>query len=146
MHDLPLISQITLYALLGLIALFALILFWWQIQVLRGKRMENPDGSFDDWHEQKVHFGHAIADIFFACPVSIATVGLILLGSNWGFFLLPMIGFWFVYSNTFTTATSLRFEKPKMTLMWFLVFPLGIMVGIAVLAWTIFHFRMLFWF
>ena len=39
-----------------------------------------------------------------------------------------------------TTATSLRFHNPKITLMWFIVFPLGMLVGVATLIWTVMHF------
>ena len=28
--------------------------------------MKGPDGSLDDWHEQKTHYGIAVADIFFS--------------------------------------------------------------------------------
>ena len=139
--DLPLLSVITLYALLVFVTFLVLVLLWWQVQVIAGKRMPNTDGTFDDWHEQNVIFGHTVADIFFACPLGIATVVLILLGSVWGFFLLPMVGFWFVYANTITTATSLRFARPKLTVMWFIIFPLGILVGVAILVWTAVHFR-----
>ena len=52
-----------------------------------------------------------------------------------------MIGFWFVYANILTTATSLKFEKPRFTFMWFIVYPMGILVGVAVLAWAGVHFR-----
>ena len=52
-----------------------------------------------------------------------------------------MIGFWFVYANILTTATSLKFEKPRFTFMWFIVYPMGILVGVAVLAWAGVHSR-----
>lgn len=136
MPDMSWKSQITLYVLLLLITVLVLILLWFQIQVFQGKRMENPDGSADDWKEQEIFFGIAVADILLACPLGIATVVLILAGSPWGFYLLPMFGFYFLWANTMTTVTSLRFHKPKFTLMWFIVYPLGILVGIAILIWT----------
>ena len=42
MQDLSLSSQITLYVLLALIGLLALIVWGWQIQVLQGKDMKTP--------------------------------------------------------------------------------------------------------
>lgn len=140
MDDLSLISRITLYLILALIAFFGVLLFWFQAQVLLGKSMPNPDGSFDDWHRQRTHFGIAFADLFITSPVSVATVVLTLQSSPWGPYLLTMLGYFYVWGNTMTTVTSLRFEKPKFTLMWFIVFPMGILIGLAAIAWTAVHF------
>ena len=71
MEELSLLSQIGLYVLLTLIGLDVLIVWGWQIRVLHGKSMKNPDGSFDSWREQKIFYGIAFADIFLACPASI---------------------------------------------------------------------------
>ena len=65
------VSQISLYVFLILIGLFSLLIFGWQIMILRGKAMQNPDGTTDDYQEQKAHYGIAFADIFRACPASI---------------------------------------------------------------------------
>ncbi len=146
MPELSLISWITLYAILGCIAALVLLLLWFQIQVFRGKRMPNPDGSADDWREQEIFYGIALADILLACPVGAAMVVLVLMGSHWGFLLLPGFGFYFLWANTMTTATSLRFHHPRFTLMWFIVFPLGMLVGLAALGWTAVHARMIFGF
>ena len=140
MQELSLISQVTLYVLLALIGLLALIIFGWQIQVFRGKAMNNPDGSTDSWHEQKIFFGIAIADIFLACPLSIAGIVLVFVSPRWGYYLLSLVSFWLIWANIMTTATSLRFEKPKITLNWLIVFPFGILVGLAYLLWTLVHF------
>jgi hypothetical protein len=59
---------------------------------------------------------------------------------RWGFYLLALVSFWFVWANMMTTVNSLRFEKPKITLNWFIVFPFGILVGLAYIAWTLIHF------
>jgi len=140
MQELSLLSQISLYVLLGLIGLFALIVWGWQVSVLRGKAMKNPDGSTDDWHEQKTHYGIALADIFLACPASILGVVLVFVSPRWGHYLLALVSFWFVWANIMTTATSLRFEKPRITLNWFIVFPFGALVGLAYIVWTLVHF------
>ncbi len=140
MSDLSFLSQTTLYLLLAFIGSLSLLILWFQINVFLGKRMPNPDGSADDWHEQKIFYGIAVADILFACPLGIATVLLVLAGSPWGVFLLPAHGFYFLWANTMTTVTSLRFHKPKFTLMWFIVFPLGGFVGAATLVWSAAHF------
>ena len=129
-------SQITLNILLAFIGVLTVLILWFQINVYQGKRMPNPDGSADDWHEQEIFYGIAVADILFACPLGIAVVALTLAGSQWGLFLLPVHGFYFLWANTMTTATSLRFHSPKFTLMWFIVFPLGALVGAATLIWS----------
>ena len=137
-------SQITLYVLLALIGLLALIVWGWQIQVLRGKEMKNADGTVDSWHEQKILFGMAIADIFLACPVSIIGIVLVFFNFRWGVYLLTWVSFWFVWANIVTTATSLRFEKPKITLEWIIVFPFGTLVGLAYFVWTLLNFEVIF--
>ena len=139
MDELSLLSRVSLYLVLTLVALFSGLLFWFQAQVLIGKAMPNPDGTFDDWHRQRIFFGIAFADLVFTVPLSVAAIALSLQGSHWGHYLLTMLGYFYVWSNTMTTATSLRFEKPKITLMWFFVFPLGILVGVCILAWTTAH-------
>ena len=139
MPDLSLFSLITLYTLLAFIGVFSLLILGFQVQVFRGKRMPNPDGSADDWHEQKIFYGIALADIVFACPLGFAVVVLVAMDSQWGFFLLPAHGFYFLWANTMTTTTSLRFHNPQFTLMWFIVFPLGILVGAATLLWSAIH-------
>ena len=140
MQELSLLSQISQYVLLALIGLMALIVWGWQVSVLRGKPMKNPDGSTDDWHEQKTHYGIALADIFLACPASIIGVVLVFVSPRWGHYLLALASFWFVWANIMTTATSLRFEKPRITLNWFIVFPFGALVGLAYIVWTLLHF------
>jgi hypothetical protein len=140
MEELSQLSRVSLFVLLALIAVLALIIWVWQIMVLRGKAMSNPDGSFDDWHEQKIFYGIAFADVFLACPVSIAGVVMVFVKPLWGFYLMAMVSFWFVWANTMATVTSLRFEKPKITPAWVIVFPFGIIVGLAFIAWTLIHF------
>jgi hypothetical protein len=140
MQELCLISQVSLYVLLGIMGLICPIVWGWQIMVLRGKPMKNPDGSFDSWHKQKTHYGIALADVFLACPLNIAGIILVFLSPRWGFYLLALVSFWWIWANTMTTATSLRFEKPKMTLNWIIVYPLGILVGLAYIVWTVVHF------
>jgi len=140
MQELSLISQVSLYVLLGIMGLICLILWGWQIRVLKGKAMKNPDGSFDNWHEQKTHYGIAFADIFLACPVNIAGIVLVFVSPRWGYYLLALVSFWWVWANTMTTTTSLRFGKSKITLNWIIGFPFGILVGLAYIVWTIAHF------
>ena len=144
MQTLSLPSQITLYVLLALIGLLALIIWGWQIQVLRGKEMKNPDGSADNWHEQPILYGMAVADIFLACPLSVIGIVLVFVAPRWGYYLLTWVSFWFVWANIMTTATSLRFEKPKINLTWLIVYPFGSLVGLAYFAWTALHFNIIF--
>ena len=140
MQELSLLSQISLYVLLALIGLVALVVWGWQVSVLRGKAMKNPDGSTDDWHEQKTHYGIALADTFLACPASIIGIVLVFVSPRWGHYLLALVSFWFVWANIMATATSLRFEKPRITLNWFITFPFGALIGLAYIVWTLLHF------
>jgi len=140
MHGLSVFSQLSLYVLLALMGLFLLLVCVWQIMILRGRSLKNPDGSTDDWHEQKTHYGMAFADIFLACPAGIAGIALVFIYPRWGHYLLSLISFWFVWANIMTTATSLRFEKPKITPGWFITFPFGALVGLAYFLWAVIHF------
>lgn len=140
MQELSFFSQVSLYVLMGIMGLICLIIWGWQIIVLKGKSMKNPDGSFDNWHEQKIHYGIALADIFLACPVTIAGIVLVFVIPRWGYYLLALVSFWWVWANIMTTSTSLRFEKPKINLPWIIAYPFGILVGLAYIMWTIVHF------
>ncbi len=144
MQGLSLISQVTLYILLVLIGFFAIIVWYGQYRVLKGKGYDNPDGSRDDWQEQKTHYGIAFADMVVACPVTVAGILLLFINPKLGFYLVALTSFWFLWANIMTTATSLRFEKPKITLMWFITFPLGAIVGFAYIIWTIVHFNLIY--
>ena len=142
--DLPGISRVLLFVLLTLISLITVIVLTAQIGCVRGKPFQNPDGTKDDWREQRLFYGIAWADILVACPLSFAGVVLIFLAPRWGFFLMGMVSFWFVWANVMTTVTSIRFEKPRITLQWIVVFPLGTLIGLAFLLWIFVHFDLVF--
>ena len=142
--EITLIGQVILYIVIGLFGLLAIIVFGWQIMVLRGKSMKNPDDSVDDWHEQKLCYGIALADITIAVPLTLVGIVLILIGLRIGYYLTGLASFWFLWTNVMTTATSLRFEKPKITLMWIIVFPFGAIVALAYIVWTLFYFENIF--
>ena len=142
--NLPLISQILLYIIVIIFGLLCILVSGWQIMVLRGKSMNNPDGTVDDWHEQKIFYGIAVADITIAVPMALIGITLIFLGLRMGYYITGLASFWFLWTNIMTTATSLRFEKPKISLIWFLVFPFGAIIGLAYIVWTLVHFRTVF--
>lgn len=145
MQRLSLLSQISLYVLLALFGVFILLLWVLQSRVLRGKAFENPDGSKDDWHEQKMFYGIAFADSFVACPANILGIVLVFLYPRWGYYLLALVSFWWVWANVMTTATSLRFYNPKQHLMiWLVGYPFGILLGLAYIAWTIINFDIIY--
>ncbi|MFC1524182.1 hypothetical protein ACFL6N_05255 [Thermodesulfobacteriota bacterium] len=144
MEQLTFFSKSIHYALITLLGLFTVLLAGWQVMVLRGKAMKNPDGSTDDWHEQKIIYGMAFADLFVIVPACLAGIVLVFINLAWGCYLLSLVGFWFVWVNVVTTVTSLRFEKPKITANWFIIFPTGAIVGLAYLAWMIVHFDTIF--
>jgi len=142
--DIPLIGQVILYIIIVLFGLLAVIVFVWQIMVLRGKSMKNPDGSVDDWHEQKLNYGIALADITIAIPVTF--IGIALIFAEWrvGYYLTGLASFWFLWTNIMGTATSMRFEKPKISLNWFIVFPFGAIVALAYIIWSLIYFQEIF--
>jgi len=144
MQELPLFSQIVLYILILLIGLYVVLIGTWQLKVLRGETMSNPDGSVDDWHQQKTHYGIAFADILLAFPAGIIGIVLIFVNPRWGFYLLALVSFWLVWANTMTTATSLRFEKPTLSLSWWITFPVGGFVGLAFILWTMINFESIY--
>ena len=133
-------SLLSLYVLLGLMGFYTLIVWGWQINILRGKAMKNPDGTFDNWREQKTHYGIAFADVFVACPLNAVGIVFVFLSPRWGYYLLALASFWWVWANIMTTSTSLRFEQPKITPAWIIAFPSGILVGLAYIVWTVVHF------
>ena len=142
--EIPLISRIILYIIIALFGLMVLLVLQWQIKVLRGKSMKNEDGSVDDWHDQKLCYGIALADIFIAAPVTLIGVLLIFFGQRIGYYLTGLASFWFLWANIMTTATSLRFEKPKITFSWFIVFPFGAILGLAYIIWSLIYFQEIF--
>ena len=142
--DLPLISRILLYIIIVIFGLLCILISGWQIMVLRGKSMDNPDGTVDDWHEQKLFYGIAVADLTIAIPVTFIGIVLIFIGWRVGYYLTGLASFWLLWANVMATATSLRFEKPKITLMWFIVFPFGAIIGLAYIVWTLVHFEAIF--
>lgn len=144
MIEISLLSKISLYVLLFLMGMVAIIVFVWQANVFRGKAIKNVDGSYDSWHEQKILYGMAFADLVFACPVTIGGIVLVFINPQWGHFLLSLASFWFVWANIMTTSTSLRFENPKITLSWFIAFPFGSLLGLAYIIWTVVHFDSIF--
>jgi len=137
-------SLLSLYLLLLIMALYLLLLIYWQLMVLRGKPMSNPDGSVDDWHQQRSHYGIAFADLFVACPINIIGIILLFVHPVWGYYILAMVSFWWLWAGVMTTSTSLRFENPKINLKWFLIFPLGAFVGAAYIIWTFVHFESIY--
>lgn len=137
-------SQWSLYVLLTLIALLAFAVASAQVSGLRGHPFENPDGTTDDWREQKIFYGMAWADLTVACPLSIAGVALTFVAPQVGLVIIAAVSVWLVWANVMTTVTSLRFEKPRITVAWLVVFPFGAVVGVATLLWIALHFEALY--
>lgn len=133
-------SRFALYVILGLIGILTLIIGWAQLGIIRGKPFKNPDGTADDWREQKIFYGIAVADLTVACPLSLVSLRLTFAAPRLGLFLLAGVSVWLVWSNVMTTVTSLRFEKPRITTEWLIVFPFGAAIGLAYLVWILVHF------
>jgi len=143
-QKLPIVSQAILYILLALMFLHSVIIFVWQVQVIRGRAMKNADGSFDSWHEQKNYYGIALADVLLSCPINILGILLVFISPRWEFYLISLVSFWWLWANTMTTANSLKFEKPKMTFYWVISFPFGIFIGLSYIVFTFVHFDVIF--
>jgi hypothetical protein len=106
MEELSPPSQISMYVLLAFMGLVGLLIWAWQVMILRGKVFNNPDGSTDDWHDQKTHYGIAFADVFVACPANLIGIALVFVYPRWAYYLLAMVSFWWVWANVMTTAIS----------------------------------------
>jgi hypothetical protein len=139
--ELSTLSQIVLYALVAVIAFITIIVAYAQVGCIRGRPFKNPDGTVDDWREQKIFYGIAWADLIFACPLSLLGVVTVFVTPRIGLFILAGVSVWFVWSNIMTTVTSLRFEKPRISMQWLIVFPFGLLVGLGYIVWMIFHFK-----
>jgi len=142
--DIPLIGQVILYIIIVLFGLLCIPILGWQIMVLRGKSMKNADGTTDDWHKQKLFYGIALADVTVAIPVTFIGIALIFAGWRIGYYLTGLASFWFLWANIMGTATSLRFEKPKISLNWFIVFPFGAIIALAYIIWSLIYFQEIF--
>ena len=144
LEALPLFSKVSLYVLLALMGCLTLIVAWAQVGCLRGQPFQNPDGTTDDWREQKIFYGIAWADLVVACPLSALGLAMVFTVPRIGLFALGGVSVWFVWTNVMTTVTSLRFEKPRITLQWLIVFPFGSGVGVAFLVWVLLHFGVVY--
>ena len=139
-NTLPALSQISLHGVLILMGVMALLVAIWQVRVLRGESMKAVDGSRDDWHEQKIMYGIAVADLLVAIPMTFLGIGLIYTNFEWGYLVMALSGMWFLWANVMGTATSLRFENPTISLMWIITFPTGAILGVTYLLWMVIHF------
>lgn len=142
--EIPLTGKVVLYIIISLFGLMCVVLWGWQLMVLRGRSMKNPDGTVDDWHEQKLFHGIALADIIIAVPVALVGITFIFLNWRIGYFLTALASFWYLWANVMTTATSLRFEKPKFTFSWLFTFPFQVVLALSYLIWVLYYFEVIF--
>jgi hypothetical protein len=63
---------------------------------------------------------------------------------KWGYYLFAMVCFVYLWINAITTVNSLRFENPKINFMWFVTFPMGSLVGLAYIVWTVVNFDVIY--
>jgi len=82
-------SVLSLYSMLAIMALYLIPLSYWQLMVLKGKRMEASDGGADDWHLQHIHYVIAVADLFL-----------------WLSLLISLVSSWYLSVHTLHDATS----------------------------------------
>ncbi|MCP4231284.1 MAG: hypothetical protein GY771_14200 [bacterium] len=130
-----------LTALIGLLFVFLLFavyivaLGYWQIMVLLGNPMANPDGTVDTI-ANPLTFGFALADLALAIPVAILGIVGMLLQKKWGLFLSAMFTFLMFYMHFAVTASSLwggGFDV--ITLEWLLLFPSGCVIAVIFWIW-----------
>ncbi len=138
--EIPYFARVILYADISALALVSILIFVFQWNVFKGRPMPNPDGTVDDWHEQKLLYGMALADLVLAVPVTLIGVALIFSRSRIGYYLTGLTAYWFLWTNIAFTVTSLKFENPKITLKWLIVFPLGAFLGLVYLIWSLVFF------
>jgi len=145
MAELSSISTLILYVLLGLMGPYALALWVAQCMVLRGKAFHNPDGSTDDWHRERSFYGIAFADVTVSCPATVGGIVLIFVAPRWGYYLLALAAFFWVWANVMTTATSMRFyDWKRRPVVWFMLYPFGALLGLAYIIWTLVHFEVIY--
>lgn len=137
-------ARAILFVLVVLMGVLRVIVAWAQAGCIRGRPFKNPDGTVDDWREQKVLYGMAWADLAVACPLSLAGITALFFNPGLGLLLLTGVSVWMLWANVMTTVTSLRFEKPHISAQWLLVFPFGGVVGLAYLTWILVHFGVVF--
>jgi hypothetical protein len=143
MADLSLASKIAHWAMVGVLDLGLLVLWGWQLQVFRGRRMKSPDESFDDWHDQPLCYGIALADMTISVPAALLATVLMIRDAAVGFFLYGAVAFWSLWVNLVTTAVSLRFHRPRPTFFWIFAYPFQVALALAYLVWLLVHFRVL---
>jgi hypothetical protein len=79
--------------------------------------------------------------VFVSCPANIIGILMVFFYPRWGYYLLALVRFWWVWANVMTTATSLRFYNPRQRLVnWLIGYPFGIVVGLVYIVWTVVHF------
>lgn len=136
-------SRIILYVFLAFFALMSVALWAWQFQVLRGKRVKNPGGEYDDWHVYPNQFGYAFSDVFWLGPSLMIGVVLSLLGCRFGYYWLALAGSVLIWCLGFAIF-EVRAHKPRITFAWLLTFGLPVLVPLLFAAWTMARFDAFF--
>ena len=128
-------AYIGLFVVFLLFAVHIIALGYWQIMVLLGNPMANPDGTVDTIAEP-LTFGFALADLAIAIPVAILGIVGMLLHKKWGLILSAMFTLFLFYMNFAGTAASLWGSGfDVITLEWLLLYPAGCVVAIAFWIW-----------
>ena len=76
--------------------------------------------------------------------MTIVGIILIFVQPRWGYYLFAMISFFYLWINMVTTITSLKFEKPRISFLWFITYPFGSILGLAYIIWTFVHFDIIY--
>jgi hypothetical protein len=143
--EISITARIILYVIIVPFALISAALWFYQLMIFRGKSYKNPDGSMDGWEHQRLCYGTALGDIIYSIPLTLTASVFIFTGWRIGYYLMGLAASWCVYINIVTTSTSIRFEKPKESLLlWFFTYPFCAFLGAAYIAWSLYYFPVLF--
>ena len=128
-------AYIGLFVVFLLFAVYIVALGYWQIMVLLGNPMANPDGTVDSLADP-LFFGFAVADLAVMIPAAILGIVGMLMQKKWGLFLSAMFSFLIFYMSFAVTASSLWSNGFNViTLEWLLLFPSGCVVAVAFWIW-----------
>ncbi len=128
-------AYIGLLIVILLFAAYIIVLGYWQVMVVLGNPMANPDGTVDTIAEP-LTFGFVLADLAVAIPIGILGIIGMLLQKKWGLILSAMFSFFLFYMNVAGTAASLwGGGTDVITLEWLLIYPSGCVVGLAFWIW-----------
>ena len=136
-------SRIILYIMLAIYVIIPVVVLIWQFQVMRGKRIKNPDGEYDDWRKFPMQYGYAVADVFLCSPVAIIGIIMIILNHRFGYYLVALASSVYIWCFGFMFF-ELKYHKPRINPTWLVTFVLPPLLSLGFVIWTMIHFDMIY--